>query len=177
MQYGKVAVLKMLQYIKKWVSSSGGDQTSSRTEWGSIQRETVDSPTARGNQSTPKSDAKGSYTSGYFFSIYCHNFVLTWHKFTRLWLILDQDKDWREARSTIRSTYWGWSQCCKDFILSKNSWIIIWIIAVFKTNHIQLRWARFTCHDFIFFQFDEHSDAAAETKLKKGIIKLFISQM
>lgn len=27
------------------------------------------------------------------------------------------------------------------------------------------------------FQFDEHSDAAAETKLKKGIIKLFISQM
>lgn len=76
---------------------------------------------------------------------------MTWHKFTWLWLILDQDKDWREARSTIRSTYWGWSQCCKDFILSKNSWNIIWIIAVFKTNHIQLRWARFTCHDFIFF--------------------------
>lgn len=48
--------------------------------------------------------------------------------------------------------------------------MIIWIIAVFKTNHIQLKWARFTCHDFIFFQFDEHSDAAAETKLKKGII-------
>lgn len=30
---------------------------------------------------------------------------------------------------------------------------------------------------YFFFQFDEHSDAAAETKLKKGIIKLFLSQM
>lgn len=78
-------------------------------------------------------------------------FCVNWqHKFTWLWLILDQDKDWREIGPTIRSTHWGWSQCCKYFIWSKNifgsSFEALWFL-----KPITFHWHEQGLHVLILF--------------------------